>query len=139
MSETIGQRIKRLRLAAGLSQRQLADGCDRVTYAYLSRIEGGDRTPSVRALRQLAPKLGVSAHELEFGYPDGAYIVVVTDVERELLTAFSDESNADDLAERLTKAGYNATVEYQPIDNKLILEAILEQYGLDELDLEETG
>jgi transcriptional regulator with XRE-family HTH domain len=63
--ETVGQRIRRLRLARGMSQRQLAS--KGVSYAYLSRIEAGQRTPSVKAIRLLATRLGVSADYLETG------------------------------------------------------------------------
>src|SRR4051812_20228005 len=63
--ETIGQRLKRLRLERGLSQRELA--APGVSYAYISRIEAGTRQPSVKALRRLASKLGVSAEYLETG------------------------------------------------------------------------
>ncbi len=38
-----------------------------VSYAYISRIEAGTRQPSVKALRKLAVKLGVSAEYLETG------------------------------------------------------------------------
>src|SRR5581483_136799 len=38
-----------------------------VSYAYISRIEGGTRQPSVKALRRLAAKLGVTADYLETG------------------------------------------------------------------------
>jgi transcriptional regulator with XRE-family HTH domain len=63
--ETIGQRLRRLRLAAHLSQRDLSS--PGVSYAYISRIEAGARRPSVKALRQLAPKLGVTEAYLESG------------------------------------------------------------------------
>jgi transcriptional regulator with XRE-family HTH domain len=63
--ETIGERLKRLRLEQGLSQRELA--APGVSYAYISRIEAGTRQPSVKALRRLASKLGVSADYLETG------------------------------------------------------------------------
>src|SRR5881296_3137320 len=63
--ETVGQRLRRLRYERGLSQRELAS--PGVSYAYISRIEGGARRPSVKALRQLAPKLGVSVEYLETG------------------------------------------------------------------------
>ena len=52
MEETIGQRLRRLRLERGFSQRDLAE--KGVSYAYISRIEGGARRPSVKALRMLA-------------------------------------------------------------------------------------
>ena len=63
--ETIGERLKRLRLERGFSQRELA--APGVSYAYISRIEAGTRQPSVKALRKLAAKLGVSAEYLETG------------------------------------------------------------------------
>jgi transcriptional regulator with XRE-family HTH domain len=63
--ESIGQRLKRLRLEHGLSQRELAS--PGVSYAYISRIEAGTRQPSVKALRRLAAKLGVPAEYLETG------------------------------------------------------------------------
>jgi transcriptional regulator with XRE-family HTH domain len=63
--ETIGRRLKRLRLEQGLSQRELA--APGVSYAYISRIEAGTRQPSVKALRRLATKLGVTADYLETG------------------------------------------------------------------------
>jgi transcriptional regulator with XRE-family HTH domain len=63
--ETIGERLKRLRLERGYSQRELA--APGVSYAYISRIEAGTRQPSVKALRRLAVKLNVSADYLERG------------------------------------------------------------------------
>jgi transcriptional regulator with XRE-family HTH domain len=54
----------------GLSQRELAS--EGVSYAYISRLEADARRPSIRALRKLAPKLGVSAHWLETGEADPA-------------------------------------------------------------------
>jgi tetratricopeptide (TPR) repeat protein len=63
--ESVGARLKRLRLARNLSQRELA--APGVSYAYISRIEAGTRQPSVKALRRLAEKLGVTTDYLEFG------------------------------------------------------------------------
>jgi len=63
--ETIGARLKRLRLQKGLSQRDLSS--PGVSYAYISRIEAGARMPSVKALRKLSQKLGVSVEYLETG------------------------------------------------------------------------
>jgi len=65
MTETVGERLRRLRVAQGLSQRELA--APGVSYAYISRIEAGARRPSVKALRKLAAKLGVSPDYLETG------------------------------------------------------------------------
>jgi tetratricopeptide (TPR) repeat protein len=80
--ETIGRRLKRLRLERGLSQRELA--APGVSYAYISRIEAGTRQPSVKALRRLAVKLGVSAEYLETGSqlaPTGERELRLTDLE----------------------------------------------------------
>src|SRR2546423_11798764 len=65
IQEPIGARLKRLRLERGLSQRDLSS--PGVSYAYISRIDAGARTPSVKALRMLARKLGVSVEYLETG------------------------------------------------------------------------
>jgi tetratricopeptide (TPR) repeat protein len=64
-TEDVGARLKRLRLQKGFSQRDLSS--PGVSYAYISRIEAGARTPSVKALRKLAQKLGVSVEYLETG------------------------------------------------------------------------
>ena len=65
----VGDRIRTLRTARGLSQRDVAG--PGVTYAYVSRIEAGQRQPSEKALRSLAEKLGTTAHHLESGSDHG--------------------------------------------------------------------
>jgi transcriptional regulator with XRE-family HTH domain len=61
----VGLRLKAARERVGLSQRQLAfAGC---TAAYLSRIEAGQRQPSLKVLRILAAKLETTPHYLETG------------------------------------------------------------------------
>lgn len=77
--ESVGGRLRRLRLERGLSQRELSG--PGVSYAYISRIEAGERRPSVKALRVLARKLGVSAEYLETGNE------IRADEERELRLA----------------------------------------------------
>src|SRR3954468_21215997 len=67
--ETIGERLRRLRKERGFSQRDLS--ARGISYAYISRIEAGARQPSVKALRLLAPKLGVSPDYLETGVEVG--------------------------------------------------------------------
>jgi transcriptional regulator with XRE-family HTH domain len=64
-TETIGERLKRLRHEQGFSQRDLS--APGISYAYISRIEAGARRPSVKALRLLAQKLGVNTEYLETG------------------------------------------------------------------------
>jgi transcriptional regulator with XRE-family HTH domain len=65
-----GKRIKRLRLEHGLSQRDVAEDLPRVSYAYMSRIEAGERTPSLSALIGIAEKLDTSALYLATGRRD---------------------------------------------------------------------
>jgi tetratricopeptide (TPR) repeat protein len=61
----VGERLKAAREAVGLSQRQLAfSGC---SPAYISRIEAGDRIPSLQLLRELGRRLGVSEDYLATG------------------------------------------------------------------------
>lgn len=64
-NESIGDRLRRLRLEHGLSQREIASRG--VSNAYISRIEAGTRTPSVKAIRKLAEKIGVTPEYLELG------------------------------------------------------------------------
>jgi transcriptional regulator with XRE-family HTH domain len=63
--ESIADRLRRLRMERGMSQRDLSS--PGVSYAYISRIEAGARTPSVKAMRLLAQKLGVTVEQLETG------------------------------------------------------------------------
>ena len=61
----VGERLRTAREAVGLSQRQLAfPGC---SPAYISRIEAGDRIPSLQLLRELGRRLGVSEDYLATG------------------------------------------------------------------------
>jgi tetratricopeptide (TPR) repeat protein len=64
----VGERLKEARERAGLSQRQLSfPGC---SPAYISRIESGERIPSLQLLRELGQRLGVSEDYLATAAPD---------------------------------------------------------------------
>jgi transcriptional regulator with XRE-family HTH domain len=61
----VGRRLHEARETAGLSQRVLAfPGC---SAAYISRIERGERIPSLQVLRELARRIGVSETQLAYG------------------------------------------------------------------------
>ena len=61
----VGRRLRQTRIEAGLSQRALAfPGC---TPAYISRIEAGQRIPSLQLLRELANRIGVDVEYLARG------------------------------------------------------------------------
>lgn len=62
----VGKRLSAARESAGLSQRALAfPGC---SAAYISRIERGERIPSLQVLRELAKRTGVGESELAYGH-----------------------------------------------------------------------
>ncbi len=65
----VGQRLREARERANLSQRQLSfPGC---SPAYISRIEAGDRIPSLQLLREMGRRLGVSEDFLATGMERG--------------------------------------------------------------------
>ena len=117
--EPIGIRLRRLRVERGLSQRELA--APGVSYAYISRIEAGTRQPSVKALRRLSAKLGVSTAYLETGSelePSAALELKLTDLE--LAVRLGDSDGVEEQVEavlgeapqrldgRLTRPGLDA-------------------------------
>jgi tetratricopeptide (TPR) repeat protein len=66
---SLGRRLKETRKRMGLTQSQLAfPGC---SPGYISRIEAGDRVPSLQILRELARRLGVGESVLLTGGADG--------------------------------------------------------------------
>lgn len=65
--EVIGRRVQQLRVARGLTQRQVAEPV--YTAAYISTLEAGKVRPSDQALRHLAERLGVGFDELATGRP----------------------------------------------------------------------
>jgi transcriptional regulator with XRE-family HTH domain len=64
----IGERIRRARLAAGLTQTQVAEG--RYTKGYISALENGQSKPSMAALTFVAERLGVPITQLLDPEPD---------------------------------------------------------------------
>lgn len=75
--KAFGRRLREARKQVGMSQRALAfHGC---TAAYISRIEAGERTPSLQVIHEFARKLRVSPVYLATGVEDEA--------DRELLDA----------------------------------------------------
>src|SRR6266540_3858507 len=96
----VGRRLRGARLNAGLTQRALAfPGC---STGYISRIEAGQRVPSLPVLRELARRLGTTEEFLAYGR-DGTR---QTDrlVEAEVALRMEDH----ELAERLYRAEYDS-------------------------------
>jgi transcriptional regulator with XRE-family HTH domain len=124
--ETIGQRLKRLRLERGLSQRELA--APGVSYAYISRIEAGTRQPSVKALRKLAVKLGVSADYLESGSeldPESTRELRLSDLE--LAVRLSDADGSEEALKRLLAEAEAAADGVSAFRARVALAAISEE------------
>jgi tetratricopeptide (TPR) repeat protein len=97
----LAERLREARVRAGLSQRALARGI--CTPAYVSRLEKGERIPSLQLLRQLADRLGADADELASGIPtipgdplvdaELALRLGETDEARRLFTAALDDGS----------------------------------------------
>ncbi|MDQ4145502.1 MAG: helix-turn-helix domain-containing protein [Actinomycetota bacterium] len=64
---SLGKRLKKMRIAGGLTQAELA--APNYTHAYVSSIEAGRRRPSAAAIAHFASKLGVDEDELATGRP----------------------------------------------------------------------
>jgi transcriptional regulator with XRE-family HTH domain len=61
--EQLGERVRELRRAAGLTQEALADRCG-LHVTYIAGIESGRRNPSLNSITALARGLAVSASKL---------------------------------------------------------------------------
>ncbi|WP_256510311.1 helix-turn-helix transcriptional regulator [Crossiella sp. SN42] len=59
LAATFGERLRALRVARGLTQRDLAG--EGLSSSYLSRLESGQRMPTPKVVEQLAARLGVAA------------------------------------------------------------------------------
>lgn len=105
----MGERLRRLRLERGVSQRDLS--APGITYAYISRIEAGARTPSVKALRMLAQKLGVTPEYLETGSElDASELRELRLAEQELRLRLEGESDVASVRGVLADADEHADV-----------------------------
>jgi transcriptional regulator with XRE-family HTH domain len=149
-NETIGERLRRVRIERGLTQRALA--CDGVSHAHISRIEAGTREASVKALRLLAARLGVSADYLERGIDQadrGAIQHALSDAELALrlgtdpavgarlddLRAQAVRLGDDDLAQRAAVlAGLAAARDGKPGTAIGLLEEAVSAEGADPVD-----
>ncbi len=110
----VGRRLREVRERVGLTQRQLA--FPGATAAYISRIEKGDRVPSLQILREFAQRLGVSESYLARGADETAPADPLLEIEvalrledlelaRNLLTAVADEGGVATRARRFAALG----------------------------------
>ncbi len=119
-SETVGDRIRRLRLSAGLSQAQLA-GAD-LSASYVSLIESGRRAPGAEVVSTLARRLSCDESLLTEGRPSERRQRIELELAYAKLVRRHGE--ADSALERLTR---------------LRAEGGLDPATLDELEFELAG
>jgi tetratricopeptide (TPR) repeat protein len=91
----VGRRLREARERAGLSQRQLSfEGC---SPAYISRIEAGERIPSLQLLREMGRRLGVSEDWLATGVDRDLLAGDRTLLDAEIALRFSELETAEEL------------------------------------------
>lgn len=91
---TFGERVKKIRLEKGWTQKQLAEKCDMHDSA-LRRIENGKKTPKVITVEKLSKALEVDPAELMFG--DDVYIKTAEKFMEAEQNQFSGYCNLDDI------------------------------------------
>lgn len=130
----VGRRLRAAREAAGISQRGLSfPGC---SPAYISRLEQGDRTPSLQLLRELGRRLGVDEDYLATGASRGADPLVAAELELRLgereaaEQALEAAARAADAAERADALAALATVELERGDRVAALAHVEEARAL---------
>jgi tetratricopeptide (TPR) repeat protein len=102
----VGRRLREARLRAGLSQRGLSfEGC---TAAYVSRIEAGERVPSLQLVRELAVRLGVSPEWLATGVEQPELLAELRLADAELALRLDDLDEAERLYESALHAAPDA-------------------------------
>jgi tetratricopeptide (TPR) repeat protein len=90
----VGQRLRKAREAAGLTQRELSfEGC---TAAYVSRIEAGARVPSLQILHEFGRRLGVRPEYLATGSLDAEGLSSEL-LEAEVALRLGDDNRAGEL------------------------------------------
>ena len=87
MDKTFGAKLRSLRIAAGLTQEELAKKCG-TSKQSISRYEKSDREPNIRTAKVIADALGVP---LEYLAPDNADPGVVSDYKRAVMNDLFDK------------------------------------------------
>lgn len=120
MTDGLGGRIRELRSARGITQRELAEpGYSR---SFLAAVESGHRVPTDEALSYLAGRLGVDPDDLRHGRPPGA----AESLRAELLEARQRLSQGDpDRAGAMISAVLERATQYGLPD--IIVQALLGQ------------
>jgi tetratricopeptide (TPR) repeat protein len=69
LTDGLGARLRDLRAARGITQRELAE--PRYSRGFLAAVEAGHRVPTAEVLAYLADRLGVDPEDLRYGRPPG--------------------------------------------------------------------
>ncbi len=88
----LGRRIRNARVAAGMTQGQLA--AEDVSTAYVSRIEAGQRRPEAGLLEKMAQRLGVGLEQLLVAARDDAHDELRLEVDYAELSLASGDAQA---------------------------------------------
>ena len=73
----LGEKIKKLRIASGLSQKEVAQRSE-ITVSFLSQLERDKATPSLKSLINISHALGVKVNQLLNEEIRGAKKIIVT-------------------------------------------------------------
>ena len=114
-SSGLGTRLRQLRVAAGLTQSELA--ADRVSKEYMSQIERGKTRPTRETLAWIAERLGVDVSYLETGQTWNEYAEVEAAVMR--AEAAVEGQQFDDALEAL--AGLQHSPEARELEFRALL------------------
>lgn len=104
---TIGERIKKIRLEKGLTQKQLAEKCG-LFDSTIRKYESGRQNPKIETVEKIANALGISISQLttiSFDLPPGA---------GEKVFDFRDEleKEIDSKVSSLNKTGKKKALDY---------------------------
>ena len=107
---TIGERIKKVRLARGFTQKQVADSCGMADSA-IRKYESGKVTPKYEMLQRIASALGVHPGELmglkNYGdniwAPEGLTSDDLEDIRHRALAISENQKMLNRLKERMAK------------------------------------
>ena len=135
MNESLGQRIKRLRKAAHLSQAQLAEACGWKSQSRVGNYEAGTREPTLADIHAIARALRVapSALLLERAIDDsnGTLSTNVVQVDFSGLKVKSDELSIPQYDVRGAMGHGQVPPDYtEAIRNVVVKEALLQEKGV---------
>lgn len=91
---TVGERIKGIRLAKNLTQKQLGELCNpKMADSAIRRYENGRANPKIETLNNIAKVLGVNAYELRYGRTVGERIETYREGQKLTQEDLSEKTN----------------------------------------------